>query len=164
MPYNTRFSQQALRDLDKIMEQSVNDNIDQYSPIHSEQRTEDHSYARLNTAATCVKTRGKAAATHIKRLRSERNVNITTHRKEKNSHHCCSTWSSPICFLHFNEKSGPRRSRRERMCGSPLPVESNSVKMVRQLVECGANVNNPTSGSNTPMHLVMNSNNGEMCK
>ena len=43
-------------------------------------------------------------------------------------------------------------------------VESNSVKMVRQLVECGANLNIQTSDGNTPMHLVVNSNNVEMCK
>ena len=43
-------------------------------------------------------------------------------------------------------------------------VESSSVKMVRQLVECGANVNIQNSDGNTPMHLVVNSNNGEMCK
>jgi ankyrin repeat protein len=38
------------------------------------------------------------------------------------------------------------------------------VKTVRQSVECGANVNIRNSDGYTPMHLVVNSNNGEMCK
>jgi hypothetical protein len=72
-----RFSQQALRDLEKIIGQSIDDSIQQPT-----ERTEDHSYAKLKTAATCVKTRGKSAAILIKRLRIEKNVNITTNRGE----------------------------------------------------------------------------------
>jgi ankyrin repeat protein len=43
-------------------------------------------------------------------------------------------------------------------------VESTSVKMVRQLVECGANVNIQNNDGNTPLHLVVNSNNSEIFK
>jgi ankyrin repeat protein len=43
-------------------------------------------------------------------------------------------------------------------------VESTSVKMVRQLVECGANVNIQNGDGNTPLHLNVNSNNCEMFK
>jgi hypothetical protein len=71
------FSQQALRDLEKIIEQSIDDSIQQPT-----ERTEDHSYAQLSTAATCVKTSGKSASILIKRLRIEKNVNITTSRGE----------------------------------------------------------------------------------
>ena len=61
-----RFSQQALRDLEKIIEQSITSSINLCSQP-AEARTEDHSYAKLSTTATCVKTRGRAAAARIKR-------------------------------------------------------------------------------------------------
>ena len=71
------FSQQALNDLEHIIAQSIDD-----CSQPGEERTEDHSYAKLSIAATCVKTRGRAAAALIKRLRAEKNVNISTHRLE----------------------------------------------------------------------------------
>jgi ankyrin repeat protein len=43
-------------------------------------------------------------------------------------------------------------------------VESTSVKMVRQLVECSENVNIQNGDGNTPLHLVVNSNNCEIFK
>ena len=71
------FSQQALNDLEHIIAQSIDDSIQQPT-----ERSEDHSYAQLSTAATCVRTRGKSASILIKRLRIEKNVNITTGRGE----------------------------------------------------------------------------------
>jgi hypothetical protein len=65
------FSEQALRDLEHIIEQSIDDSIQQPT-----ERSEDHSYAQLSTAATCVRTRGKSASILIKRLRIEKKVNI----------------------------------------------------------------------------------------
>jgi hypothetical protein len=69
------FIQQALHDLEHIIGQSIEDSIQQPT-----ERSEDHSYAQLSTAVTCVKTRGKSASILIKRLRIEKNVNITTSR------------------------------------------------------------------------------------
>ncbi len=43
-------------------------------------------------------------------------------------------------------------------------VESTSLKMLRQLVECGANVNIRNGDGNTPLHLIVSANNCEMFK
>ena len=71
------FSQQVLHDLEHIIGQSIDDSIQQPT-----ERSEDHSYAQLSTATTCVKTRGKSASILIKRLCIEKNINITTSRGE----------------------------------------------------------------------------------
>jgi ankyrin repeat protein len=160
----SRFSQQALHDLDKLIEQSFDDSIRQSSPKPSEQRREDHSYAKLDIKAPFLKTRGKAAADLIKRLRTERNVNITTHRRETPliiaSQLGATRFASLIVMRGANLNAQDERG----YAALHYAVESNSVKMVRQLVECGANVNIQNSDGNTPMHLVVNSNNSEICK
>ena len=108
------FSQQALHDLEHIIEQSIDDSIQQPT-----ERSEDHSYAQLSTAATCVKTRGKSASILIKRLRIEKNVNITTSRGET-PHNRHPTGSGAFRFTHNDDRSGSRRSRCEGIRGSPL--------------------------------------------
>ena len=123
------------------------------------EHTEDHSYAKLGNAAIRVQTRGKAAAFLIKRLRKEKSVNITTHRKE-----------TPLIIA--GQPGAARFQSLIVMRGADLDahdekgytalhyaVESNSVKMVRHLVECGATVNIQNGDGNTPLHLVVNSNN-----
>ena len=153
------FSQQALRDLEKIIEQSIDDSIQQPT-----ERTEDHSYTQLSTAATCVETRGKSASILIKRLRMEKNVNITTSRGE-----------TPLIIV--SQLGAARFVSHIKMRGADLDaqdvrgyaalhyaVESTSVKMGRELVEGGANVNIQNNDGNTPMHLVVNTNNSEIFK
>ena len=158
-----RFSQQALRDLEKIIEQSITSSINLCSQP-AEARTEDHSYAKLNTAATCVKTRGKAATALIKRLRTEKNVNIYTHRLETPL--IIATQLGAARFASLIIMRGADLDAQDERGYSALhyAVESTSVKMLRQLVECGANVNIQNNDGNTPLHLIVSANNCEMFK
>jgi ankyrin repeat protein len=127
-------SQQALRDLDKKIEQSIDDRIGHCSQP-AEQRTEDHSYAKLSTAATFVKTRGRAAAALIKRLRTEKNVNISTHRQETPL--IIASQLGVTRFASLIVMRGVDLNAQDKRGYSALhyAVESTSVKMVQQLVQ-----------------------------
>ena len=130
----------------------------------AEERTEDHSYAKLSTTATCVKTRGRAAAARIKRLRTEKNVNIYTHRLETPL--IIATQLGATRFASLIIMRGADLDAQDERGYSALhyAVESTSIKMLRQLVECGANVNIRNTDGNTPLHLIVSANNCEMFK
>ena len=95
---------------------------------------------------------------------SKKHVNITTHRLETPLIIASQLGATRFASLIIM-RGADLAARDERgYAALHYAVESTSVKMVRQLVECGANVNIQTSDGNTPMHLVVNSNNVEMCK
>jgi ankyrin repeat protein len=143
-----RFSQQALRDLEKIIEQSIDSSIGHCSQP-AEERTEDHSYAKLSTAATCVKTRGRAATALIKRLRAEKNVNISTHRLETPL--IIASQLGATRFASLIVMRGADLEDERDYSALHYAVESTSMKMLRQLVECGANVNIRNGDGNNPL-------------
>jgi ankyrin repeat protein len=126
--------------------------------------TEDHSYAKLGNAAIRVQTRGKAAAFLIKRLRKEKSVNITTHRKETPLIIAGQLGAARFQSLIVMRGADLDAHDEKGYTALHYAVESNSVKMVRHLVECGATVNIQNGDGNTPLHLVVNSNNCEMFK
>ena len=153
------FSEQALRDLEHIIQQSIDDTIQQ-----PKERSEDHSYAQLSNAATCVKTRGKSASILIKRLRMEKNVNITTNRGETPLIIASQLGAARFASLIMMRGADLDAQDVRGYAALHYAVESTSVKMVRQLVMCGANVNIQNNDGNTPLHIVVNTNNSEIFK
>ena len=153
------FSQQALNDLEHIIAQSIDDSIQQPT-----ERSEDHSYAQLSTAATCVRTRGKSASILIKRLRIEKNVNITTGRGETPLIVASQLGAARFASLIMMRGADLDAQDVRGYTALHYAVESTSLKMLRQLVECGANVNIRNSDGNTPLHLIVSANNCEMFK
>ena len=121
------FSQQALHDLEHIIEQSIDDSIQQPT-----ERSEDHSYAQLSTAATCVKTRGKSASILIKRLRIEKNERAIESQRAEEKHLIIATQLGAARFASLIMMIGADLDAQDVRGYAALhyAVESTSVKMV----------------------------------
>ena len=154
---DTPLQQNQQEEIDEITEAAINKHLGKRTDAE-----ERDDYERLKNAATFVRTRGKAAFTLIKRLRTERDINIFTHRLESPLHIATQLGAARFASLIIRRGADVNAQDERGYTAIHYAIEANSVKMVRQLVQHGANVNVQNSDGNTPMHLIVNTNNVEL--
>ena len=94
----------------------------------------------------------------------EKNVNITTNRGETPLIIASQLGAARFASLIMMRGADLDAQDVRGYAALHYAVESTSVKMVRQLVICGAIVNIQNNDGNTPLHIVVNTNNSEIFK